>query len=143
MPCAEVQLECVRTRVFHAANDFVPAFPFRLHHQRRDHQIFRIALFHFRDFPNIHFGGPVADELDIGEAHHLRAVVLQSAVSRGCVDDRLANRFPDGAAPSGVKRKHDLPARIRRRAGRQPEWVRRFDAAELYAQVSHVAPPVQ
>ncbi len=137
---SEIQLERIGARVLDALHHFVPALAFGFHHQRRDHQIFRIALLHFRDFPDIHFGGPVADELDVGEAHHFRAVVIHRAVARRCVDDRLANRLPNRAAPSRVERAHHLPRRVRRRTRSKPERVRRFNAAEFYAQVGHFSP---
>ena len=51
---AEVQLQPVGARVFGPLHDVVPRLALRLHHQRRDHRVLRIALLHLGDFAQVH-----------------------------------------------------------------------------------------
>ncbi len=37
-------------------------------------RLLRVALLHFVDFAEVHVDGPVADQLDVVEAHHFHAV---------------------------------------------------------------------
>jgi len=67
-------------------------------------QIFGIAFLDVGNFPEIRLNGTVADQFDIVEPHYLRAVVIDRAVARRRIDDRIADRFPDRATPAGVKR---------------------------------------
>ena len=76
MRTPEVQLQPVGARVFGRCTIVVPRLALRLDHQRRDHRVFRIALLHFCDLAQIHIERPVADQLDIVEAHH--ALAFQS-----------------------------------------------------------------
>ena len=62
---------------------------------------------------------------------------IDRAVARAGVDDRLADRFPDRAAPAGVERAHDLPAGVRGRPGGQPERVGAGDSGKVDFQVCH------
>ena len=50
---AEVQLQAVGARVFGPLDDVVPGLALRLHHQRRDHRVLRIALLHLGDLAQI------------------------------------------------------------------------------------------
>ena len=111
----------------------MPGFALGFDHERGDYQIFRVALFYFGDFAEIYFDGAVADQLDVVEAHHADAVVVDGAVTRAGVLDRLADGFPDGAAPAGVERAHHLAGGVGGRAGGEPEGIGGFDAAEFYA----------
>src|SRR2546422_9765038 len=82
---------------------------------------------------------PVADQLNVIEAHHARLTEIDRAVARKDVDDRLADRLPDCAAPALIERLGDLPVGVRRWTGRQPEWIRTFDTSEIRSKISHTA----
>src|SRR3989449_5898144 len=82
---------------------------------------------------------PVADQLNVIEAHHARLTEIDRAVARKDVDDRLADRLPDRAAPALVECLGDLAVGVRRRARRQPEWIRAFDTSEIHSKISHTA----
>ena len=110
----------------------------RFHHQRDEERPVGISLLDPGDFSEIHFQRAIGDQLDIIEAHHLSPVVIDRAIARRDVDDRLArDRLPDRAAPAGVERAADLVFGIGRRGGGQPERIRRLDAAEFDRQVGH------
>src|SRR5262249_19127904 len=82
--------------------------------------------------------GAVGDEFDVVQAEELAAVVVDAAVARGDVDDRLvADGLPDGAAPAGVERPADLVLGVGRRGAGQPGRVRRPHAAEFDVQTGH------
>ncbi len=84
---------------------------------------------------------PIGDQFDIIETHHLSAVVIDGAVARRDVDDRLVGeRLPDGASPAGVEGAANLVLGVGRRAGRQPEGVRRLHSAEFDRQIGHPVP---
>ena len=125
---AEVQLQAIRARVFGSLHDLVPGFALRFHHQRRDHGVLRIALLHLGDLAQIHFERTVGDQLDVVQAHHALAVPIDRRIARTDVDDRLAERLPDRAAPAGVEGAHHLIAAIGGRSGSQPERIRAPDA---------------
>ncbi len=98
----------------------------------------RIAFLDLGDFAEIGFDRPIADQLDIVEAHHPLAVPIDRRVARGDVDDRFADRLPDRAAPAGVKGAHHLLPAIGGRAGSEPEGIGAADAAgEIGGEISH------
>src|ERR1700761_8691698 len=72
----------------------------------------------------------VADELDVVQTHHLCAVVVDRRVTRADVRDRLADSFPDGTAPAGIERAHNLLAAVGRRRGGEPEGIEAADTGE-------------
>src|SRR5467141_3161813 len=80
---------------------------------------------------------PVADQLNVIEAHHARLTEVDRAVARKDVDDRLADRLPDRAAPALVECLGDLTVGVRRRAGREPERIRGSDAREVRSKIGH------
>ena len=55
----------------------------RLDHQRRDDGVLRVAAFYLREFAQVGLDGAVADELDVVEAEHFGAGVIE-ARSSGC-----------------------------------------------------------
>ena len=132
MRASEIQLQAVGARVFGSLHDVVPGFARRLHHQRRDHRVLRIALLHFGDLAQIGFDGPVRDQLDIVQPHHALAVPIHRRIARRHVGDGLADGFPHRAAPTGVERAHDLFAAIRRRRRGQPERIGRSNARRTW-----------
>ena len=68
----------------------------------------RIALLHLGHLAQIDLDAPVADELDIVEAHDALAVPIRSRIARAHVGDRLADCLPYRSAPTGVEGAHDL-----------------------------------
>jgi hypothetical protein len=103
---SEIEFERVGARRFGAAHHVVPRLALRFDHQRCDHQVVRVALLHVVDFPEVHFDGPVADQLNIVEAHHFYVVEIDGPVARARVDDGVADCFPHHAAPACVEGAH-------------------------------------
>src|SRR5438874_885617 len=99
---AEVELDAVGAATLRLLHHLMPRFAFRLHHQRSDDRMFRIIALDFRDLFEVVGNRPVADELDVVEAHHPVLAEIDRAATREDVDDRLADRFPDGPAPTLV-----------------------------------------
>ncbi len=142
MRTAEVQLDAVRTGVLRLLGDLVPGFAGRLDHQRDEERPIGMGLLDPRDLLEIHLERAIGDQFDIIESHHFSSVVIDGAVARRDVDDRLARqRLPDRATPAGVERATDLVFGVGRRTGCQPERVRRLDAAEFDRQVGHWSLP--
>src|ERR1700761_1193501 len=106
----------------------MPGLAFGFDHERGDDDMLRVAAFYFFDLAEVGFDGPVADELDVVEAHHLCAVVVDGGVTRGDVGDGLADGLPDGAAPACVEGAHDLLAAVGGRSGGEPERIEALDA---------------
>jgi len=107
-----------------AADHFVPGLAPGFDHERGNDEMLGKTLFDFGDFAEIGFNGAVGDELDVVEAHHFYAGEIDCAVARSGVDDGLADRFPDGAAPAGVEGAHHLAGSVGGRAARQPKRIR-------------------
>src|SRR3989442_10234142 len=82
---------------------------------------------------------PVADQLNVIEAHHARLTEVDRAVARKDVDDRLADRLPDRAAPALVEFLGDLAVRVRPRARRGPKGGGTLDPREVGSEISHWA----
>ena len=98
----------------------------RLDHERHKKRPIGIRLLDPRDFLEVDLERPIGDQFNIIEPHHLAAVVIDGAVARRDVDDRLVRqRLPDRPAPAGVEGAANLIFGVGRRAGRQPErdWV--------------------
>src|SRR5258708_1505203 len=89
----------------------------------------RIPLLDLGDLAKVDVERPVRDQLDVVQAHHADPVQVHRGVARSHIDNRLSQRFPDRAAPSGVKGAHHLLAAIGGRTGSQPERIRRMDTA--------------
>ena len=138
---AEVELEPVGARALGGLDDLVPLLALRLHHQRHDDGVLRVALLDLGDLAQVHRERTIGDELDVVEPHHALPVQIHRRVARRDVDDRVAERLPHRAAPAGVERAHDLVAGVRRRRRRQPERIRRLDARQIHLQISHEPPP--
>ena len=139
---AEIQLQAVGARVFGLAHDLVPGLALRLHHQRSDHCMLRIAFLHFGNFAQVHVQRAIGDQLDIVESHHALAIPIHGGVTRRDVDDGLAQRLPHRAAPAGIEGPHHLLAAIGGRSGRKPEGIRAANlAGKNRGKISHTAPP--
>ncbi len=138
----EVKLKPVAAGVLGALHNLVPRFAFGFDHQRDDERVVRIPLFDVGDFTKINFNGPVGDQLDVVESHHALIGVMYRRVAAGDVDNRLANGFPNGAAPTGIKRARDLISTVGRRRRGQPKRVGGFDSAEVDAEIGHGIPHV-
>ena len=122
---AEVQFDAVGPGVLRPLRDLVPGLAVRFDHERDEQGMVRIRLLDAGDLAQVVVERAVGDEFDVVEAEQLSAVVVDAAVARGDVDDRLeAERLPDGAAPAGVERPADLVLGVGRRRRREPERVR-------------------
>jgi len=134
---AEVQLDPVGAGVFRLLHHLVPRFPLRFDHQRRDHGMLRVVTLDLGDFLEVFGDRPVADELDVVEAHHPVLPEVHGTVAREDIDDRLADGLPDRAAPALVECFGDLAVGVRGGPGRQPEWIRGLDPREVGSDISH------
>src|ERR1700761_5541152 len=105
----------------------MPGLAFGFDHERGDDDVLWVAALYFFDLAEIGFDGPVADELDVVEAHHLCAVVVDGRVARGDVGDGLADGLPDGASPTCVEGTHDLLTAVGGRSGGEPEGIETLD----------------
>src|SRR6185312_4107762 len=105
---AEVQLQQIGAGILRAANDFVPDLTLRLDHQRSYDRVLRKTFFDFSDLAEVRLNWPIADQLDIVETDHAFVFVINRAVARSGIDDRLANGFPDRSAPAGIGGSHHL-----------------------------------
>ena len=99
--------------------------------------VVRPAFFHFGDLAEIGFRRAIADQLDVVEADHPHVAVIDRGVTRGDVADRVADRFPNDAAPAGFEGAMRLVSGVGRRAGGDPERVGGFDAGEIGGKISH------
>ena len=117
MRAAEIQLDAVGAGVLRLLGDLVPGLARRLDHQRDEERPIGIRLLDPRDLLEVDVERAIGDQFDIIEPHHLSAVVIDGAVARRDVDDRLAReRLPDGPAPAGVEGAADLVFGVGRRA---------------------------
>src|SRR5437762_7076819 len=101
--------------------------------------MFRIIPLDFRDLFEVVGNRPVADELDVVEAHHARGAEVDGAIAGEHVDDGLADGFPDGATPAFIEGLGNLPVGVGWRARGKPEGVRALDAREVCSKISHIA----
>ena len=134
---AEVELDAVGAATLRLLHHLMPRLAFRLHHQRRDDRMFRIIALDFRDLFEVVGNRPVADELDVVEAHHARGAEVDGAIAREHVDDGLADGFPDRATPAFIEGLGNLPVGVGWRARGKPERVRAADAREGGSKISH------
>jgi hypothetical protein len=140
MPCGQPKLSSIPSApcVLGAANDVVPRFGSRFHHQRHEHGMMRVIALDFGDLAKIVLQGAVGDQLDVVQAGDLASVVVDRPVARADVDDRLAAEgFPNHPAPSGIEGPPHLIRRIGRRRRSQPERIRCLHPAEFDRQISH------
>src|ERR1043165_7043936 len=125
MPCGQPKFSSMPSAPVSSVRfDVVPCLALRLHHQRRDDRVPRIIPLDLGDLLQVVGDRAIADQLDVVEAHHPVLAEVHRAVAREDVDDGLADRLPDGAAPAGVERLGDLAVGVRRRAGREPKRIR-------------------
>ena len=136
MRAAEVQFDAVRAGVFHVFDDLLPFLP-GFHHERSDHGVIWKILFDLFDFAQVSGQRPVGNQLDIGKARHPGVAVIQPAVAARYVDDRYAQRFPDGPAPARLEGFHDLVPGIGGWRGGQPEGVGRLYSCEIDGEIRH------
>ena len=111
---------------------------FDLDHQRDDDRVLRVPPLALGDLSQVHLERPVGDQLDVVEPDHAFGAEGDGAEAAGEFDDRVAERFPDGAAPAGVERAHDLLAGVGGRGAGEPERIGRSDAGEVDGEVGHV-----
>ena len=137
MRAAEIQLDAVGARVLGLLDHHVPRFALRLDHQRRDDGMLRIVALDLGDFLQILRDWAIADQLDVVESHHPVLAEVHRAVAGEDVDDGLADRLPDRAAPTLVERFGHLAVGVRWRAGGEPERIGTLDARKVGSQVSH------
>ena len=67
---AEVQLQAIGARAFRALDHLAPGLTLRLDHERRDDRVAGIEALDLGNLAQVDLDGPVADELDVVEAHH-------------------------------------------------------------------------
>src|SRR5690606_32368725 len=83
----------------------------------------------------------VGDQLDVVEAEQTAVRTPDRTVARAVdVDDRrtfLAQRLPHHTTPARLKGALDIVGLVGRRRRRQPEWIGRFDADKVVADVCH------
>src|SRR5438105_15340747 len=103
--------------------------------------MFRIIALDFRDLFEIVGNRPVADVLDIVEAHHTRGAEVDGAIAREHVDDGLADGFPDRATPAFIEGLGNLPVGVGWRARGKPKGVWATDAREGGSKISHYDAP--
>src|SRR5262245_39914303 len=128
---AEVQLDAVGPGALRPLGDVLPRLALRLDHERDEQGVLGVRLLDTGDFPEVDLQGAVGDEFNVVQADDLAAVVVDAAVARGDVDDRLVgDSLPNSAAPTGVEGTADLVLGVGRRRGGEPERVRGLDAAE-------------
>jgi hypothetical protein len=136
MRAAEVELEAVAAGVLHPLDHLVPALLIALDHQRDHQRVVGELLFDLADLGQIVLEGAVGDQLDIVEAHDLAPVIVDRAVARGDIDDGLeVERLPHRATPARLERPPHLGAAVGGWRARQPERVRRADAADVGGEV--------
>src|SRR3990167_2744590 len=143
---AKVQLDAVRTGVFHARQDGLPALLFARHHQRNDHGAVLPVALDLGDLFQVEFQVAVGDQLDVVEAHEAAIWREQRAVARAVDVDHggagFAQRFPDHDAPAGFKRAVDVVGLVGGRCRGEPEGVGAFDADEIGCEIGHGVTPV-
>ena len=110
----------------------------RFDHGGDDDGAIRPGPFHLGDLAEIDFERTIGDQLDVVDGEHPLAAVVPGAVAIRNVQHRRADGLPDGAAPAGFERAVDLRAGVGRRRRGQPERIRRADAREVDAEISHV-----
>ncbi len=78
---AEIELDAVGAGVLRLPGDRMPGLALRLDHQRDEQRAVGIGLLDASDLLEIHIQSSIGDQLDIIEAHHLAAVVVDRAVA--------------------------------------------------------------
>ncbi len=137
MRAAKVQFDPVRAAIGRALDEVVPVLA-RVDHERGDDGVVRPALFHLRDLAKVGLRRAVADQLDVVQANHAHVAVIDRGIARGDVADRVADRFPNDAAPASFKGAMGLVSGVARRTGSDPEWVGGFDPGEVGGKISHL-----
>ena len=137
MRAAVVQFNAIGTRILNLANNVVPYVALGFHHRRNDNGAVGPGTFHFRNFTQIHFQGPVGDQFDVIDRQHLLPAKMPCAVAIGNIQHRRANGFPDRTAPPCFKGPMDLHPSIAGRRGRQPKRIGRPNTGKIDAEVSH------
>ncbi len=140
MRAAEIELHAVAARRLDLLQDVGPVLLLARHHQRNDERAVGPVALHLFDLAEVHVERPVGDELDVVEAEEPPVGSVDRAIARAVhVDDRrvLAERLPHDAAPAFLEGAHDIVFLVGRRRRGEPERVRRLDADEISAEVSH------
>ena len=138
---AEIEFDAVRPRRLDLGQDVGPVVLFAGQHQRDDHGTVGPVLFHLRDFAQVDLQRAVGDQFDVIEADHFAVLAVQGGIARRDVDGRrvFTERLPHDAAPPRLEGAHHVIGLVGRRCGRQPEGIRRLDAAKFDAEISHYA----
>src|SRR5690606_6413983 len=135
---AVVQLDRVGAGVLDLEDDVAPRLRGRRDHRRHDDGAVRPEALDLGDLPQVHLERPVGDQLDVVDREELLAAHLERAVAVADVQDGVADRLPDGAAPAVLEGLVDLVGGVRGRRRGQPEGVRRPHPREHRSQVSHI-----
>ena len=132
MPCGQPKFSSIPSApaIGGALHEIVPVLA-RVDHERGDDGVIRPTLFHFRDLAEVGLGRAVADQLDVVQADHAHVAVVDRGVARGDIEDRVADRFPDDAAPAGFEGAMGLVSGVAGRPGGDPERVRGLIPARL------------
>src|SRR5262249_16790658 len=123
--------------------DDVLPLVFRFDHERHDDGVLRILLLRLVDLFEVRLERAIGDELDVVEARAADAADVRRAETRRDVLNRLTERLPHGAPPARFKRALQLARGVRRRRAREPERVRRLDAAAVRLETRHYLAPVK
>src|SRR6185437_16699739 len=99
-----------------------------IRHQRYDHGAVGKKPDTFGDLAEILLERPVADELDVVEAHDAAALIADGRVTRRDVLHLGAEGLPYHTAPTGFEGPEDVDLFIGRRRAGQPKWVGGADA---------------
>src|SRR5882762_883165 len=97
----------------------------------------RVVTLDVGNFLEVFGDRPVADELDVVEAHHPVLAEVYGTVAREDIDDRLADGLPDRAAPALIERPGDLAVLVRGGPGCEPEGIWALDTCEVSSEISH------
>ena len=81
--------------------------------------------------------GRSRDQLDVVDGQHALPAPAPCAVAIRNVQHRRADGLPHRAAPARLKGLVNLRAGVGGRRRGQPEWIRRFDAGKVDAEICH------
>jgi hypothetical protein len=134
---AEIKLQSMGAGIFYLFDQLVPALPVIIRHQRDDHRPVGEEADTFPDLPEVDLQRPVADQLDIIQAHDTAAVIVDGGVAGGDVLHLAAQRLPHHAAPAGFESAQDIDLFVGRWRTGQPVGVGGANPEEISAEIGH------